>query len=164
MSELRITVTLMQQRLTIEVRPARPGDALAVAEVYLAAVSSELPYLQLAHTDDEVRGHFRDVVLPGSQVLVAERGGEIVGFGAHADGWLDHLYVRPDALRQGIGAALLRQIKAASPDGLTLWAFQRNWPARTFYRRHGFLPVAFTDGTGNEEQEPDLELRWTPPG
>lgn len=146
----------------ITIRSARPDDAGAVAEVYLAAVRSELPYLRLAHTDDEVREWYRDVVLPLSRVVVAVRGGEVVGFGAHHDGRLDHLYVRPDVLRQGIGAALMRQIKTESPDGLALFVFQRNWAARAFYRRHGFVATAFTSGALNEEHEPDLVMRWTP--
>jgi ribosomal protein S18 acetylase RimI-like enzyme len=147
----------------VVLRPARPADGSAVAEIYLAAVRSELGYLRLAHADDEVRDYFRDAVLPRLRVVVAVRDGELVGFGAHADGQLDHLYVRPDVLRQGIGAALLERIKAESPDGLTLFAFQRNWPARAFYRRHGFVVAAFASGADNEEREPDLTLRWTPP-
>ena len=146
----------------VRVRPAQQHDAAAIAEVYLAAVRSELAFLQRPHTDDEVRAWYRDVVLPGSRVLVAERAGELVGYGAHDGGHLDHLYVRPDALRQGIGAALLGQIKTEAPAGLQLFVFQRNWPARAFYRRHGFVVTAFTSGAGNEEQEPDLVMRWTP--
>lgn len=154
--------TPLTQRVSL--RPAQPADAAAVAEVYLDAVRSALGYLRLAHTDDEVRAYFREVVLPRLRVLVAVHDGAVVGFGAHADGQLDHLYVRPDVLRQGIGTALLEQIKAESPAGLTLFAFQRNWPARAFYRRHGFVVTAFASGADNEEHEPDLTLHWAPPG
>lgn len=148
----------------VSLRQAQPEDAGAIAEIYLSAVRSELGYLRPAHTDDEVRAYFSEVVVPQLRVWVAVRGGNVVGFGAHVDGQLDHLYVRPDVLRQGIGAALLEQIKAESPDGLSLFAFQRNWPARAFYRRHGFVVTAFGSGAENEEREPDLTLRWTPPG
>lgn len=147
----------------VSIRPGQADDAAEVAEVYLSAIRSELGYLQRPHTDDEVRAYFGEQVLPHSRVLVAVRGPEVVGFGAYGDGELDHLYVRPDLLRLGIGAALLRKIKTDSPNGLRLWAFQRNWAARSFYRRHGFVPTAFTDGAGNEEREPDLLLCWTPP-
>ena len=34
--------------------------------------------------------------------------------------------------------------------------FARNAGARRFYERHGFVAVAFGDGTGNEEGEPDV--------
>ncbi len=146
----------------ISVRVAGPDDAGPIAELYLAAVQAELPYLRLAHTDDEVREWYREVVLPHSRVLVAVRGGELVGFGVHDSGQLDHLYVRPDLLRRGIGAALLRQIKTEAPDGLRLFVFQRNWGARAFYRRHDFLTTAFSSGADNEEHEPDLTMRWTP--
>lgn len=146
----------------LTLRPAGPDDAGAIADVYLAAVQAELPYLTLAHSDDEVRSYFREVVVPGSQVLVAVRGGAVLGFGAYAAGHLDHLYVRPDALRQGIGGALLRRIQDDSPGGLQLFAFQRNWAARAFYRRHGFVATAFASGADNEEHEPDVALRWVP--
>jgi hypothetical protein len=43
-----------------------------------------------------------------------------------------------------------------------LWTFQVNGPARRFYERHGFVEVAQTDGSGNEEAEPDVRLEWTP--
>ena len=144
----------------VSIRPGQSEDAADVAEVYLATVRSELPYLQPAHTDDEVRAYFRDQVLPQSRVLVAVRGGDVVGFGAYAAGELDHLYVRPDVLRQGVGTALIQQIKRESPNGLSLWAFQRNWAARGFYRRHGFAVTAMTDGSRNEEREPDLRMFW----
>jgi hypothetical protein len=32
--------------------------------------------------------------------------------------------------------------------------------ARRFYQQHGFVPAEFTDGSGNEEREPDIRFRW----
>jgi hypothetical protein len=52
--------------------------------------------------------------------------------------------------------------KERSPGGLGLWAFQVNKPARRFYERHGFVAVTFTDGSGNEEREPDVRYEWRP--
>ena len=74
----------------------------------------------------------------------------------------EHLYVLPDFQRQGIGGRLLALAKERSPDGLTLWVFQQNTQARTFYASHGFVPERFTDGAENEEREPDVMLRWSP--
>lgn len=45
-------------------------------------------------------------------------------------------------------------------DVLQLWAFQRNLRAIKFYERHGFRLVRETDGSGNEEREPDALYAW----
>jgi hypothetical protein len=45
---------------------------------------------------------------------------------------------------------------------MRLYAFQRNTRARSFYERRGFVAVAFGDGSGNEEGEPDVLYQWTP--
>jgi hypothetical protein len=39
---------------------------------------------------------------------------------------------------------------------LRLYTFQCNQGARRFYERHGFIAVAFGDGSSNEEGEPDI--------
>jgi hypothetical protein len=71
---------------------------------------------------------------------------------------VEHLYVQPDFQRAGIGSALLEVAKSRRPGGLRLWVFQRNHGARAVYARHGFTEVRFTDGSDNEEQEPDVFL------
>ncbi|GHD97675.1 hypothetical protein GCM10010339_00960 [Streptomyces alanosinicus] len=53
--------------------------------------------------------------------------------------------------------------KERSPGGLSLWTFQVNKPAHRFYERHGFTAVESTDGSGNEEREPDVRYVWRPP-
>jgi GNAT superfamily N-acetyltransferase len=96
------------------------------------------------------------------EVWVAERDGHVVGFAALGAGWLDHLYVDPEAQNAGIGTTLLEHAKRLQPGGLQLWTFQRNDGARRFYERHGFLEVERTDGSGNMEQEPDARYEWRP--
>ena len=81
----------------------------------------------------------------------------IVGFIAWREGWIDHLYVDVGWTGRGIGAALLAKACEAQ-DKLSLWAFQRNRDALRFYRRHGFRLVEATDGSRNEENEPDVLL------
>jgi GNAT superfamily N-acetyltransferase len=73
---------------------------------------------------------------------------------------VEHLYVRPDVQRAGIGSALLEVAKNRRPSGLRLWVFQRNHGARAFYARHGFAEVRFTDGSDNEENEHDVLRAW----
>ena len=45
---------------------------------------------------------------------------------------------------------------------LRLWTFQRNTNARRFYEKYGFMLVEETDGTRNEEKEPDAMYAWLP--
>jgi len=71
-----------------------------------------------------------------------------------------HLYVDPEHWRQAIGGALLRRAQAVRPRGLDLWVFQRNTVAIAFHERHGFRIAELTDGSGNEEREPDARMVW----
>lgn len=110
----------------------------------------------------EVREWFADVVLPQREVWVAEDGGPLVGVLVLEDEWLDQLYVDPDHTGRGIGTELMAVAKAQRPTGLSLWTFQANVRARSFYERHGFRPTAATDGD-NEEGAPDVRYEWPPP-
>jgi len=85
----------------------------------------------------------------------------LVGFIAFREGWIDQLYVLPSAQGRGVGTALL-QVAQTRLGRLSLWTFQRNKSARRFYEKHGFILVKETDGTGNEEREPDAMYSWPP--
>jgi GNAT superfamily N-acetyltransferase len=142
------------------IREATPDDASAIADLYLASRDDALPGLRKVHTDDAVRDWVARFLLVRDRVWVAEREGTIVGFIALHDDWVDQLYLRPGCHRQGIGTALLMIAKRVSPRGLRLFCFQRNGRARAFYEAHGFVAVRFSDGTDNEEQEPDIKYVW----
>jgi ribosomal protein S18 acetylase RimI-like enzyme len=75
---------------------------------------------------------------------------------------VEHLYVRPDLLRRGIGSALLQRAKERLPSGFRLWVFLENVPARRFYERNGVRLVEETDGSRNEERTPDALYEWGP--
>ena len=109
-----------------------------------------------------MRAWIRDVLLPTREVWVADEDGRAVGFAALAGNTLEHLYVHPAEQGKGIGATLLARAKKQSPAGLRLWVFQRNERARRFYERHGFALARLTDGTANEEHEPDALYDWRP--
>ena len=57
---------------------------------------------------------------------------------------------------------LLDLVKAMRPGGFSLWVFESNTPAQAFYTRHGLVEREHTDGSGNEEREPDLRMEWVP--
>ncbi|MEW2474877.1 GNAT family N-acetyltransferase [Micromonospora gifhornensis] len=147
------------------IRPARDSDADAVAEVFLASRAAAMPYLPRLYDDEQTRAWITQVMLPTSTTWVAESTttGEILGFAALDGNLLAHLYLRPDARRQGIGTALLTHAQQASPTGLSLRVFARNTAARAFYEHHGFRPIDSNDGSRNEENEPDITYHWPGP-
>ncbi len=143
-------------------RPAVPSDAAAVADVWLRSFDAALPTVRRAHTDEEVRGWIRDVLLPSHDSWAAEADGAVVGVLALSAGWLDQLYLDPGWCGRGIGGRFVDLAKRRQPSGLQLWTFQVNETARRFYERHGFLALESTDGSGNEEGEPDVRYVWRP--
>ena len=146
--------------LDIEITEARSEDAIAMAEIHLAARRAAMPYLARPYTDDETRSWFAGTVgaRPGAW-WVARHAGQIVGYMGIDGENLDHLYVLPGVQRRGVGTSLLCKAKTLSPQRLLLSVFQRNTDATTFYESRGFRVVGFTDGQ-NEENEPDVQYAW----
>ncbi|MFK8906434.1 GNAT family N-acetyltransferase [Streptomyces sp. YS-3] len=87
--------------------------------------------------------------------LVAERAGEVIGWGCCGpyredggatapDGEVYALYVHPDHWSTGAGRLILAELTArAAADGyprLLLWVLKANGRARRFYERAGFAP------------------------
>jgi ribosomal protein S18 acetylase RimI-like enzyme len=143
-----------------EIRSARPFDAPAIAVIHRNALRGALPHLPDLHTSEEDVAFFRDRVLTRCEVWVDTDGnGTVVGFCGVSEGWIEHFYVAPSHQGRGVGSRLLRHAMARQPS-FRLWTFQRNARARRFYEKHGFIAVKETDGSGNEEREPDVLYAW----
>jgi GNAT superfamily N-acetyltransferase len=121
-----------------------------------------MPWVKLAHSDDELRAWFALEHQRKHEVWVLESHGSISAYLSLSldRDWVDHLYVDPKAQGRGQGTALLELAKSLSSGQLRLHAFQRNTRARTFYEHRGFRAVEFGDGTANEEDEPDVTYLW----
>jgi putative acetyltransferase len=145
---------------TTSIRRATEADAGAIVAVMRVSKAVAMPWLPVIHTPDEDQEWVLTVLLPGHEVWVAMRDSAVVGVLAMRPGWLDQLYIHPDAQGAGIGTRMLRIAREASPDGLRLWAFQGNGRARRFYERAGFTVERTTDGADNEERQPDVLYRW----
>jgi chorismate mutase/GNAT superfamily N-acetyltransferase len=145
----------------LTLRPAVPEDLPTIADLYLrvreAAVPSMPPQI---HTADEVHAHVEGWDLDGREVWLAEDGGEPAAFMAVEGAWLNSLYVLPARAGRGVGSALLEVAKSLRPGGFCLWVFESNEPARAFYRARGLVELERTDGSANEEKEPDLRMAW----
>jgi GNAT superfamily N-acetyltransferase len=144
------------------VRRAVDSDAAAVAEVWLRSFTAALPSVRRAHSDDQVRSWFREVVVPDQETWVATVDDSVVAMMVLDGEDLDQLYLDPAWQGQGIGGCLVDLAKQRRPAGLSLWTFQANEPARRFYERRGFVAAECTDGQRNEEREPDIRYVWRP--
>jgi GNAT superfamily N-acetyltransferase len=142
----------------IAIRRAALAEGDAIALLLRRVMKTCLPYLPDLHTPEEDRAFVRDQMLVRCAVWVAASD-TLHGFCAFREDWVDQLYIDPALHRRGLGARLLNQAKAAHPR-LQLWAFQRNLPAIAFYEAQGFRLVRRTDGSDNEEREPDALYVW----
>ena len=145
----------------VNIRAVESGDADAITDVFLSALSG-MTYLPQLYSDEETRDFITDVLLPNNEVWVADEAGRVVGFAGFGDGFLRHLWVHRTEQNRGVGTALLNCAMDRCPDGLQLWVFQKNVGARRLYERHGFELAELTNGDRNEEHEPDARYVWTP--
>jgi GNAT superfamily N-acetyltransferase len=144
------------------VRRAVGSDADVLASLWLRSFSAALPTVRRAHTDDEVRAWFREVVVPRRETWVAAVDVYAIGLMVVDGEELDQLHLDPGRRGRGVGDRLVDLAKRLRPSGLSLWTFQVNAPARRFYERHGFVAVEWTGGERSEEGEPDVRYVWRP--
>ena len=112
------------------------------------------------HTEAEMRGWVRDVVMATQDVwVIDDRGPGLEGVLVLSPGWIEHLYLAPGHTGRGLGSLFVDFAKERSAGRLDLWTFVSNAGARRFYERHGFVEIDRTDGH-NEEGEPDIHFRW----
>lgn len=141
----------------MQIRPAVPDDAPAIARVQVASwragYAGLLPADTLAGLDEpDWARRRRETLEDGRRVLVATDPG-IIGFAAfgpsRADGGIGEVYafyLDPDRWRQGVGSTLMRAVLAEldpAHASAVLWVLRGNARALAFYAGHGWRP----DGT-----------------
>ncbi|MBV2143319.1 GNAT family N-acetyltransferase [Falsochrobactrum sp. TDYN1] len=141
--------------------PVKLGSeyADAAARLMRASFNDRLPSLANLHTPDEDTWFFRNRVFKECDVWGVFDTDTLTGIIAINQRWIEQLYVLPAYQKFGVGTSLLNIAKQAFTE-LSLWTFQINQQARTFYERHGFVEAELTDGSNNEEQEPDVRYFW----
>lgn len=139
----------------LRVRRATIADAEAIARVHVrtwqAGYRGIVPDAHLDGLDERARARaWRATLGEGSDVLVVERDGSVVGFAnwgpsRDADGAgvveLYAIYVLASAWGTGVGplllAAAVEEMRAATGRA-TLWVLRDNGRARRFYEREGW--------------------------
>jgi len=93
----------------------------------------------------------------------------LTGFMVLTPGELEHLYVHVDYQGRGLGSSFLQKARAISPEGLSLYTFQKNIRAQAFYESNGFVEIGrgYADPHNNlwastREELADIRYRWRP--
>lgn len=177
--------------VTVTIRPARTGDAAALASV--AAVT--FPLACPPHTTEEAKAHFIATVLsperfaeyvtdPSRRVLIAEdETGEAIGYtmvivGEPADedvrrairvrptAELSKCYVLPGHHGEGVAGRLMVASVSAAADagaaGMWLGVNEENARAQRFYGKHGFEHVGSKRFLVGERWEDDWVMERSP--
>jgi putative acetyltransferase len=137
--------TAVQNR---EIRYYEAGDAPEIVRLFFETVRS---VNRADYSDEQLEAWAPGVPDPeewhsrmaGRRTLVAEEGGEVVGFAElEYDGRLDMLYVRKDAVGRGVGRRLYEAVeREARGQGLG-WIFtEASITARPFFEQQGFRVV-----------------------
>jgi GNAT superfamily N-acetyltransferase len=136
----------------VELRPAVPGDELAVARIHVRAWQTGYHGLLPAGYLDGLRAEDRAARytfgrLDGPRTAVAIASGAIVGFATISGSELSALHVDPDRWRTGVGKTLIERARAdlaaAGVAEAHLWVLDGNARAQRFYEHDGWI----TNGT-----------------
>lgn len=147
--------------MTIEIRPAIPGDAPACAAI-LQGWLDATPWMPNLHTLAGTEVFCRHDLIERQHTVVA--GEPVAGFLSVSPetATVTALYVAEGRRSRGMGARLLDHAKGKA-EVLVLWTFVANEGARRFYEREGFRESRRTDGD-NDEGLPDILYRWSRDG
>ena len=157
----------MISREPISIRPAVETHVAAITRIYNQGIVDRVATLETAERDESERRAWLAAREGRHPVVVAERGGAVVGWGS-LNGFNPRpayrhvadvsVYVEREARGTGVGRALLdRLVEAAREQGyhkLVLATFPFNPAGQALYRRVGFREV----GTYREQGE--LDGRW----
>ncbi|WP_319583626.1 GNAT family N-acetyltransferase [uncultured Pseudodesulfovibrio sp.] len=130
----------------ISIRPASDQDEACIAEIIRASMHASYAHFLPAHQFQKILDLDRPAQVAAENAPrfnLAEVDGVPAGALLLKDNYVDHLWVRPEFMGQGVGSALLdhavNRARAAGFDKLTLDCFQLNEKALAFYQAKGFL-------------------------
>lgn len=138
------------------IEPARPLDAVSCATILMGWVQ-ENAWMPKLWTLPQTEAFLAGLITRGSVTALRDEAGQIAGFLDLHDGWINCLYLAPQARGQGQGKTLIAHAARLHPPGLHLWCFAENQAAVRFYTHAGFREVARTEGD-NDEGLPDIQF------
>jgi putative acetyltransferase len=138
------------------------ADEGAAIALWQRTWQSAYPEIDFAKRVAWWRERWRNDLVPGAEVVIAEIDNSIAGF-VTVDlrtFYLDQIVVAPEHWQSGVGAALLAEAKRLSPEGLDLDVNTDNARALAFYVKHGFVITG--TGVNPISGKPIQRMRWRP--
>src|SRR3989442_12549774 len=122
-------------RSAVSLRPYAPADEDAAIELWRRTWQQHYPHLDFTARLSWWRERWRNELVPTATIIVAERGGGLVGFVTvdPKTRYLDQIVVAPEAWGSDAAAALIAEAKRLSPAGLDLAVNAANAAAIPFY-------------------------------
>jgi len=140
-------------------RPYRAEDEEATIALWLKTWQHAYPSIDFAARVPWWRERWRSELVPNAAIIVAEDGGELVGFVTiDAKNYLDQLVVAADHWGSALADLLVNEAKRRSPDRITLLVNTDNSRAIRFYERNGFIHAGY--GVNPTSGKPVLRMEW----
>lgn len=133
-------------------------DDITPCAALVTAFARDTDWIPNLHSPAQDHG-FMTRLFDRADMSVDRIDGQVAGFVALDDDRVTLLIVHESARRQGVATRLIEHAMQRH-DRLDLWCFVANDPARRLYECHGFQEVERTDGSGNDENLPDIRYEW----
>ena len=144
---------------TFHLRPYRIDDEDASIELWRQTWQQAYPGIDFAARVAWWRERWRNELVPGAAIIVAEQAGALVGFVTiDGKGYLDQLVVSPEHWGSALATSLVDEAKRLSPDGVTLLVNKDNARAIRFYERNGFAHAG--EDVNPTSGRPVLRMAW----
>ena len=145
---------------TFTLRAYADGDEDAAIELWRRSWQEAYPAIDFSQRVDWWRERWRQELVPGAQIVVADSAGDLIGYVTVEPKtlYLDQIVVVPEFWGAGVAAALLAEAKLRSPGGLDLLVNTDNARAIRFYREHGFAMAG--DDVNPVSGRPVYRMRW----
>ena len=143
-------------------RPYDAADENAAIELWRRTWQEHFPQIDFNSRVGWWRERWRQELVPGAAIVVAEANGQIVGFVTidPQARYLDQIVVAPEHWGSGVALALLDEAKRLSTAGIELLVNRDNARAIRFYEKYGFSYVG--EDTNPISGLPVNRMRWRP--
>lgn len=136
--------------------PHSQAEYPRLVEIWRSAVRAS--HVFLAECDfQRIEENLASAYFPAVTLIVAERGGALVGFAGVSGANLEMLFVSDEVRGEGIGSALLAEA-LASHEVRNVDVNEQNPVAHGFYLSHGFTQVRRSEIDGDGRPYPILHL------
>jgi putative acetyltransferase len=146
----------------LRLRPYTGADEEVAIELWRRSWQHAYPDIDFSARLAWWRERWRNELVPGTRITLAERVGALLGFVTidPNKSYLDQIVVAPEAWGSGIAEALLGEAKRICPKKIELHVNTDNARAIRFYERQGFVVTG--EGTNPLSGRAVFAMRWEP--